>query len=61
MQVDSLRFKLSAGMAVLITLAAIHGDGWQQPWTLTQPADDTLVMVDRLVQKARDERGQPRR
>jgi aldose 1-epimerase len=22
----------------------IHGDGWLQPWTLKQPADDTLVM-----------------
>ncbi len=23
----------------------IHGDGWLQPWTLHQSADDTLVMV----------------
>ena len=23
----------------------IHGDGWLQPWALTQPADDTLVMT----------------
>jgi aldose 1-epimerase len=22
----------------------IHGDGWLQPWTLTQPRDDTVVM-----------------
>lgn len=22
----------------------IHGDGWLQPWTLKQPADDTLIM-----------------
>ena len=22
----------------------IHGDGWLQPWTLSQPASDTLVM-----------------
>ncbi|HSQ73316.1 MAG TPA: thiol:disulfide interchange protein DsbA/DsbL [Rubrivivax sp.] len=29
--------------------------------TYTGSADDTLAMVDRLVQKARDERGQPRR
>jgi aldose 1-epimerase len=23
----------------------IHGDGWLQPWQLSQPADDTLVMT----------------
>ena len=23
----------------------IHGDGWLQPWVLTQPADDTMVMT----------------
>lgn len=23
----------------------IHGDGWLQPWALSQPADDTLVMT----------------
>lgn len=22
----------------------IHGDGWLQPWTITRPAEDTLVM-----------------
>jgi aldose 1-epimerase len=23
----------------------IHGDGWLQPWVLTQPSDDTVVMT----------------
>ena len=23
----------------------IHGDGWLQPWALTQPSDDTVVMT----------------
>lgn len=23
----------------------IHGDGWLQPWAITQPSDDTLVMT----------------
>ena len=23
----------------------IHGDGWLQPWTLTQPQDNSLMMT----------------